>query len=480
MVRLYAGSRSSVSHLPPNRSSHMRIDNVEISGLFGRFDHSISFNREEPITILHGPNGVGKTTILRLLRDLYLQDLDRVAATAFDSIVIRFERPDGSLRVTPRKDSPREPLCSPQITIAWAYGSRPDTQDPATLLDFVYRKAEGDPQKYTWNPAYFPNVGEIWSTRPDRPSFFLPGDALEPGALSAELEAVGGYSTGPYGDPLRPSSSPPEWLDSVLSSTRIHFIETDRLLADGPRDDRVHNDPQQQQPAVVLLAKQMAERIQGLLSLSAGVAQSRDRSFPSRVLADDTDQEASDDPIRTRYEEQVKKRDRLESAGLLHAEEPIPLPTRVLNDVEKRVLRCYLDDTEEKLAVFDDLLDLLELFIAIINGRFLHKELKITREEGFIVTANDGKHIPLGALSSGEQHELVLANTLLFDTPRESLVLIDEPEISLHVTWQQKFIEDLLRVSRLRGLEFVIATHSPEIIHKWWAFTRSLGGEAND
>ncbi len=43
--------------------------------------------------------------------------------------------------------------------------------------------------------------------------------------------------------------------------------------------------------------------------------------------------------------------------------------------------------------------------------------------------------------------------------------MIDEPELSLHVTWQHKFLNDIERISKLADLDFLIATHSPSIIH---------------
>ncbi|MDA1003121.1 MAG: AAA family ATPase [Chloroflexi bacterium] len=49
-----------------------------------------------------------------------------------------------------------------------------------------------------------------------------------------------------------------------------------------------------------------------------------------------------------------------------------------------------------------------------------------------------------------------------------SLVLIDEPEISLHVAWQKAFLDDMARIATLANLRFIIATHSPQVIGEWW------------
>ena len=85
-----------------------------------------------------------------------------------------------------------------------------------------------------------------------------------------------------------------------------------------------------------------------------------------------------------------------------------------------------------------------------------------------------GEPLPLGALSSGEQQEIVLLYELLFRLKPNSLVLIDEPEISLHVAWQKKFLEDLTKITELASFDVLIATHSPQIIHKRWDLTVEL------
>ena len=71
---------------------------------------------------------------------------------------------------------------------------------------------------------------------------------------------------------------------------------------------------------------------------------------------------------------------------------------------------------------------------------------------------------------------MVILNQLLFLTQPNSLVLIDEPEISLHVAWQKPFLTDLLRIAELSKVDFLIATHSPQIIGSRWDLTVELKG----
>ncbi len=77
-------------------------------------------------------------------------------------------------------------------------------------------------------------------------------------------------------------------------------------------------------------------------------------------------------------------------------------------------------------------------------------------------------------LSSGEQHEVVLLYELIFKAKPNTTVLIDEPEISLHITWQNDFLKDLMQIIKLQSIQVIIATHSPQIINENWDLTVNL------
>jgi len=65
---------------------------------------------------------------------------------------------------------------------------------------------------------------------------------------------------------------------------------------------------------------------------------------------------------------------------------------------------------------------------------------------------------------------------LLFNVTPNSLVLIDEPEISLHVAWQKQFLKDLQAVTANAQFDVLLATHSPQIIANRWDLTVELKG----
>ncbi|MGL4499952.1 MAG: AAA family ATPase, partial [Planktothrix sp.] len=147
------------------------------------------------------------------------------------------------------------------------------------------------------------------------------------------------------------------------------------------------------------------------------------------------------------------------------------------------ILSVYVKDVEKKLSVFDEIASKIELLRRIINNKFAYsyKEMNFSKDKGFVFKT----HHPLSSntdilspteLSSGEQHELVLLYELLFKVQPNSLVLIDEPELSLHVGWQAQFLKDLQEITKLANLDILMATHSPDIIQDCWDLTVELKG----
>lgn len=122
---------------------------------------------------------------------------------------------------------------------------------------------------------------------------------------------------------------------------------------------------------------------------------------------------------------------------------------------------------EDYMSKDHQLAESIIVFQDIINSFFVGKRLQIVNGRMGVVL-NDGTAIPMGSLSSGETNLLIIFYRLLFQASPDSLVILDEPEISLHVSWQQKLGPVFMDICRLRGLEMLIATHSPQTIHDMW------------
>ena len=162
-----------------------------------------------------------------------------------------------------------------------------------------------------------------------------------------------------------------------------------------------------------------------------------------------------------------KKTGDLKTIGILDQSAAHPFEADSLSEMDStqaRVMTLYVQDTERKLEVLEQLASPTRLLLKNVNEKFRNKQILLDRTEGFIAKGESGAPIPLDHLSSGEQHELVLHYDLLFRVQPNTVVLIDEPELSFHVEWQKKFLPDLTSIVELSDFDAVVATHSPFIV----------------
>jgi len=106
----------------------------------------------------------------------------------------------------------------------------------------------------------------------------------------------------------------------------------------------------------------------------------------------------------------------------------------------------------------------LDGFLEITNQFFAQtgKTVLLRAREIQIETA--GKRRSLGALSSGERQILIMLAHLSLNQrlKRDGVFVVDEPELSLHMAWQDMFV-DAIQTANPK-LQLVMATHSPAII----------------
>ena len=343
------------------------LESIIIKKLFGLFDYHIKFDTVDNITILTGPNGYGKTTILNIIYHFFNQNSEYFQKLNFASITFYFQN---------------------QKTVELKKGEH--------------------------------NV-----------------------------------------------------FNEILQ-TKVYLIKEQRLikpvLENIETDDKSGKDKKTFLNTIELYAEELKKLIEEKQLEAYQIAQKLDSSFPKRLIEAKT---VVDEPIfKKRFAELKDKQSKLQQFGIATSAQEIP----DYNVESAKVLSVYLNDSEEKVKIYDDLLAKIELFVNIINQKdFAFKSIKISSDKGFSFYQNkQQQELSLTDLSSGEQQEVVLLYELLFKTTPNTLILIDEPEISLHVLWQKAFIDDLQKIAAIKKINFLVSTHSPQIINNHWDLTRDL------
>ena len=101
-------------------------------------------------------------------------------------------------------------------------------------------------------------------------------------------------------------------------------------------------------------------------------------------------------------------------------------------------------------------------------------DFKLNEVKGVSVINDKGEEVPLRKLSSGEQNLIILYYKLAFSTDMRTVLLIDEPENSLHMAWVSQMLEDYQKMAEELKCQIIIATHSPAFINEHWDISCDL------
>lgn len=102
----------------------------------------------------------------------------------------------------------------------------------------------------------------------------------------------------------------------------------------------------------------------------------------------------------------------------------------------------------------------VERFRETLNRLFSNGKRVSPQSAALTITLDSGLVLSPAALSSGEKHLLKLLLTAM--TAEGNTVIIDEPELSMHIDWQRAFVSTVHTLNP--DCQLIMATHSPEIM----------------
>jgi len=427
----------------------MKIHSIKIEKLFEIFDYNISFKDSENVLIITGPNGFGKTMILNIIFNLFNRKFLFFQKLVFYKITLNL---DENIVITITKT-----IESEKVKVSFIF-----SEDKKVIETFDYsNKLETDFERLI--QRYLP----IHRIAPDK---WIDNRTNRIVSMDELLNEYADQLPDEISNNLLKIKS--EKVNSILDSIQVHLIREQRLFKKVQNVERNYREEKEQTVMIETIqtyAKDLKELIAEFSQKSFIQTQELDSSYPNR-LRSETNILTKED-YEKRYNTLKAKQQKLKEFGLYESKQEF----LTYSQDDAKALSVYLKDFELKLGVFDPLLEKLELFTNILNERrFTFKSINVNRIKGFFFKPIKGKELDLNQLSSGEQHEVVLLYELIFNVKPNILVLIDEPEISLHITWQKEFLNDLLKIIKIQNIQVLIATHSPSIINDRWDLVYNL------
>lgn len=113
---------------------------------------------------------------------------------------------------------------------------------------------------------------------------------------------------------------------------------------------------------------------------------------------------------------------------------------------------------DEKKKIFDP----MNRFLEMLHAFAVDKEFTLGAGGELLVrTKKEKKELSIEQLSSGEKQLIVFLTETLLQKNEPFTFIADEPELSLHIEWQERIIESIRQLNK--NAQVIVATHSPEI-----------------
>lgn len=420
------------------------VKSVTAIGIHGRFDIELTF--DEHLNILYGKNGTGKTTLLHILANILNGDYERFACLKFNEIQLVLS--DGDSILVAAKNRHRRG--SHVYTDIYVNGE-------LILENISPRDIDSDKS--------FGRIGLIASKNRNL-------QAVAQKRLQSPVPAAYFPSFRTMIEAWAASANPPSQYDDSNEGGKEnqHTIIARQLFgAFVPRLDF---------PSIFEIESTLEQQISEAIMNVAQIDRKYVVEVPSNILKALSQKKVGIE--KNNVAELVKKIDKLSEKLAAY---PVPVTLmqtnwheymEPLNSTDKHlaavVLYLYFQALEQIVCVQEQSFSAIEQFLASVNYFLEDKNIAMSSAETqssgtpkLVIRFNDGskpsnkvRHL----LSSGERQILTLLY-MATQMSQKQVVLIDEPEISLHVDWQRSLIKEMSK--QMGHRQIIVCTHSPVI-----------------
>ncbi len=138
-----------------------------------------------------------------------------------------------------------------------------------------------------------------------------------------------------------------------------------------------------------------------------------------------------------------------------------------LSDLSKQLSDIIRSDGKVEIEDMQRIYAQNNLFIEIVNHAFTNTQKVVDTEQSKLQFKLEGEILDNNKkLSSGEKQFLIIMLTVLLQRKEESILIMDEPEISMHIDWQRELLNNLKKLNP--NCQIILATHSPGVIMDGW------------
>jgi len=406
------------------------IKRLEAIGIHGRFDINLDF--QDGVNIIHGSNGTGKTTVLHILANAVNEDFRRFGYLKFQKLTITLD--DDTEILIKQQNSPQEP--QETVTKVFVNNQEVDSYRFAELL------LEEEKQKEN---------GEILFSR----RYYLSSSKKK---QDIDLKAT--YF--------------PAFRTMIEAWATLDENEIRHFARRSPNEEHINSELTEAQLKIASLDRNLLS--QAFLQFSQVISQSFETDDntkePDEVITEiiELSEKLQNSPFQVNRDQSDDVYKKLIEQLRFFESEP------KYKTIASRVLSVYKSSLQQRLDAQITAYYTIERYLESVNGFLERKQLKIGSTSlpqgrgklGVKIGDEEAIH-SLQILSSGERQVVGLIYAASHMTGGR-VVLIDEPEISLHIDWQRKLLPEMVKQldeKQLDEKQLIICTHSAVIASKY-------------
>lgn len=460
----------------------IRVERIQVVKLFDEITYDIRLDENKPVGIIIAPNGRGKTTILKMLSfvlnptyELY-QEIKNIPFTRFVCHLSNGKRI--ILKTIPATGGAFD-IDENTLRNMYMHGSVKPSLSRGTraiiLNDFEYRIIPSEKKE---------NKGILFSDLLENKD-----DYLFPTELLSESDTLTTRDSRGYITSVTPIVIKPrfevtlrEYIEKNKCGKSIVFIGTSRLqMEENTRNRLAHSETREMIDPLVKATSHLANIIRlARDKYSAEVSKAKDR-LPRLFLQSDSELPTLDMFLK-RWRTYTNELEKFQSIGLIDHNKEFISENEIPNvyEAKKEFLNTYLEAFQYTTKPLNDIYKKLNLFKTIFDERnsITHKTVKCGPKG--IVLYSKKKELDPHLLSSGEKHDFIMFYNLIFNAAKGSMVLVDEPEISLHIEWQESYLDNLIEICKANQMQAIVATHSPNIVSTHYDCLLDMGEQNAD
>lgn len=402
------------------------IESVTIRGFWG--SHEISFRVNDDLNFIIGPNGSGKSTTLKIIAGILRADKEYLSELEFEYVRINLKDPK----------SKRKPYIevTKNLSVPFFHCDYKIIQSSAEK-PYAYVLSEVDGYDSAHKNTFFLRAHLAGNTNAGRTLASHLAEMVSLTWLSVHRAASLKFE----------SSIDP--LDLRLEDFSNRLV---RYLSSLSKKVNILYEKFQEQVFLSLLIKE-GDKLAHLPH------EEKVRSEKQALLQIFSEFKVDKKNYQRKVEDHFGTLDTLRGkmANSKHLE-----PSEIMALFSLHRIESTVDFWEGITADKKKLLASRDLFVSILNDLLLKKTISLNERNEISIRTESGKHLKPVQLSSGEKQIIVILGEALLQEGETFIYMADEPEISLHVAWQESLAKNIKSLNP--AAQVVFATHSPDVV----------------